>query len=118
MNIDKLAPAPWKAEGERLWPKSGPALAKFQGWASGEPEACAEFCALARNAFDVMMRRGFGVKTWHHPERGQQWKATDTGGFFLNVQYAADPFTALVEADRWYRENVESVTPAADLPAS
>jgi hypothetical protein len=63
----------------------------------------AEFIALARNAFDVMVRRGWSIRKdklgsrWHVPEahRPNYCAAGD------------DPFTALVEADKWYKENVE-----------
>ena len=72
----------------------------------------AQFIAIARNAFDVMMRR--------------KWRAeqADDGKWFVHqiigllpdfdafvkytrVTYHDDPFTALVEADKWYAVNVE-----------
>lgn len=84
-----------------------------EAWEKGPPTVAAnmEFTALASAAFDVMARRGwtvaaewsdhgkFIVNGWHVvPARGQ-WDH--------HVTYP-DPFTALVEADKWYTANVES----------
>lgn len=72
----------------------------------------AEFIALAGRAFDVMMRRGWGVA--HFPCKRNKvgvWMAIECqdGPIIENVSTGwPDPFTALVEADRWYKENVES----------
>lgn len=74
------------------------------------PEAVAnlaEFCAVARNAFDVMMRRGWGVV---HRQSG--WFAAIPEECFQNeIAFRKmrwpDPFTALVESDKWWIENVE-----------
>ena len=69
--------------------------------------ADAEFHALARNAFDVMMRRGWGVEQiWNNDLRIHRWFIV-TGLSVALREGFVDPFTALVEADRWYRENVE-----------
>ena len=73
-----------------------------------------EFIALARNAFDVMMRRGW-IAVQHCMTPGQEtWivlnkfkVAVERGGNSGVYFEAADPFTALVEADKWYKENVE-----------
>lgn len=75
----------------------------------GDPE----FAATAAEAFRVMMRRGW------RPSRDRP----DGGWYVSNRQMIEatvglpderypkriwpDPFTALVEADKWYRENVE-----------
>lgn len=87
-----------------------------------------EFIALARNAFDVMMRR----KTWivrlmpSHADRDSWvvlWGLASGPGPFKEYQAWAyernhdNPFTALVEADKWYRENVEKIK-AATSPAA
>lgn len=75
----------------------------------GQRSADAEFIAIARNAFDVMMRRG-----WSPLKSRNGWRVDqDDGTYFAfgkdGVEPAewADPFTALVAADAWYRENVE-----------
>ena len=108
MDLSKLSPAPWASVA--------------QGWAFKEgrtgvylichgrsclatcssSESDADFIALARNAFDVMMRRGWSVyrDEWSH------WRITYDGA---DTQSYADPFTALVEADRWHKEHVEHV---------
>ena len=67
------------------------------------------FVALARNAFDVMMRRGWcaipwegGWTVWAKEFDNADWREGRVG-----VQVRSDPFTALVEADKWYKANVE-----------
>lgn len=78
----------------------------------GPSKADAEFIALARNAFDVMMRRGWCPVLRDKGEwvvqDGEEWvyRFANYGGDGSRIN-AADPFTALVEADRWYRANVE-----------
>jgi hypothetical protein len=83
-----------------------------------EAEANAAFIALGRNAFDVMMRRRWSPVA--SPIAGTWRVDTDDGAYFaygkededgVNPAEFADPFTALVEADRWYRENVEAREP-------
>jgi len=75
-----------------------------------------EFIALARNAFDVMQRRGWSVKlingSWtpceSTPAEYQFWqKPQFLKSICCDVRGWPDPFTALVEADRWYSEHVE-----------
>lgn len=72
-----------------------------------EARTDAKFFTLARNAFDVMMRRGWSVGRkadgkWRvdvparKPYDGGSWECL-----------ADDPFTALVEADAWFKANVE-----------
>ncbi len=68
--------------------------------------------ALARNALDVMLRRG-----WYARRDGQGW-FVDLWGLedvlpakWDHLGISDDPFTALVKADRWYRENVEVSPP-------
>jgi len=53
-----------------------------------------EFVALARQAFAVMMRRGWGLV---HTDAG--WWAVQ-GYEVLNVAVQPDPFTAILDADR------------------
>lgn len=66
------------------------------------------FLQLARAAFDVMMRRGWGVEN-----RGG-WYATSKYGDRAvgGTDLYPDPFTALVEADAWYKQNVEAAPEA------
>lgn len=110
MDLSKLTPAPWSSVAQ-MWGDSAVPTGKFVLAHGKTPvaiflnEADCDAAALARNAFDVMMRRG-----WHSrllPD-GRGWTVDvaqcrhygDKGMF-------ADPFTALVEADRWYAANVE-----------
>ncbi len=114
MNMNKLTPAPWilapwtlkqadvieGVEDEpctvaKCWSSSfapAPDIAKVN----------AEFIALARNAFDVMMRRGWGVE-----KLGDGWQIVTDEMRALRESFS-DPFTALVEADKWHKENVET----------
>lgn len=74
-----------------------------------------EFIALSRNAFDVMMRRGW---TAIPMRRGDElwWSVRLKDGSDMDLKFIvnspsrglfSDPFTALVEADKWYRENAK-----------
>jgi hypothetical protein len=71
------------------------------------------FVVLARQAFDVMLRRGWGVD---HGENGWEpcvdLELTTSRRILAGVMTTPgpwpDPFTALVEFDRWYRENIEA----------
>ncbi len=88
MNLDNLTPAPWEVSGGRS--------------AFVVANADAEFCCLARQAFDVMMRRKWSVV---HAEEG--WYAIDEKG--VGVEYHTskdwpDPFTALCAADEWMKK--------------
>lgn len=85
-----------------------------------QDEANAEFIALARNAFDVMMLRGWQVERWQNKFGNYFWRVSQspfhpTTEFwkYLEKRQWVDPFTALVEADKWHRENCEDVDPQA-----
>lgn len=94
IDLANLTPAPWIS-------------APFKSDGSGGTWldiADAHFIAIARNAFDVMMRRGWSVKCF----QSGRWYV-DNGSEYLNS--ADDPFTALLEADAWYKANVEAETP-------
>lgn len=85
LDISRLTPAPWR------YSKMTPA-----DW---------EFYELARNAFDVMMRR----RWWFVPCKNG-WKVRfPERDYTFEEQVFADPFTALVEADCWYVANVERI---------
>jgi hypothetical protein len=85
MDLSKLSPAPWNCGDER-----------------GHNETEDYFIALARNAFDVMMRRW-----WYAQPEDDGWSVVGSGFSEVIESRHADPFTALVEADKWYKENVE-----------
>lgn len=129
INLEKLTPAPWEVNGVALI--HNPRRIDPAGRVAFMEPHCqrsdAAFIALARNAFDVMMRRG-----WHavrdRSRDGQHWVAvsyekdpyesnpimTDEDGL---EDWRPDPFTALVEADAWYKANVEKIRPTP-TPAS
>ena len=108
IDLKKLTPAPWQAQGEGiccgLYAEPGHMLIfdPDSTWAD------ASFIALARNAFDVMLRRGW----YAYPPSSQQvgW-GVDARPQALPMDLCKlswpDPFTALVEAEKWYVANVE-----------
>lgn len=108
MDLGKLSPAPWQvASGS--WGNGGcySYVCNINHDTRADGETDREFITLARNAFDVMMRRGWTAnwnvdKSWGVQDA---WTARYPKG--LGGQGWPDPFTALVEADRWYKENVE-----------
>ncbi len=99
VDLSKLSPAPWHNVGHELYFGD-----TFHQQISKETDAA--FIALARNAYDVLTRRRWGL-------------TKEAGGFWIvdirnpeiqrlmNYPCPTCPFTALVEADAWYRENVE-----------
>ena len=105
MDVSELSLGPWFSHGTQLCSGSvfsANVVAEFKA------EADAKHAALARNAFDVMVRRGwFPISV---PGRGM-WRCGTRGQHFgvETIEYA-DPFTALVEADKWYREHVEKAS--------
>jgi hypothetical protein len=115
MDLTKLPPAPWKVECDRDGGHYIPHHGRFP-MLLPECEVEADlaalyFAALARNAFDVMMRRGWNSSVdvqgkWFVVDRhNRPVHHADEHG---NPVRLADPFTALVEADKWYVENVEN----------
>jgi len=123
MDLNKLTPAPW------FWSKCGnwifgPDVNGIVGehilcyntdddGLHGE-QADKDFIALARNAFDVMMRRGWSPCLAEEDGPLDEWTLFDSGGLpviscpgVTVPRIWPDPFTALVEADEWYKENVE-----------
>ena len=99
----------WKRGGRAwrpaFWHRVGiPGSEKYH---SDQAKVNAEFITLARKAFDVMMRRNW------HPHRAliSGWYAAEQHSVHTAVLPAIicdDPFTALVEADDWYKANVEA----------
>lgn len=130
IDLTKLTPAPWEVHdggpnhsicavtGENT---CGPL---FERWDGSEDTTDAEFACLARNAFDVMMRRGWSVQAESDGPSLRWWVSGENlfgrGGFdpndwhpsafdkYLTETRWPDPFTALVEADAWYVANVEA----------
>lgn len=107
--------------GPNKWPMPVVCVDFEEGRFKEEPTDLA-FIALARNAFDVMMRRG-----WHPVKNGNDWHVVVPGTshgvvykFWHDRAGCVDPFTALVVADEWYRENVEvaPTPPPCSGPAS
>jgi len=136
IDLTKLAPAPWSILRDHgiikafhpeleegavivLGPPRGGTHMHPEVFASNEivgyamPEAI-EFVVLAREALDVMMRRGwYPVKEqrgWIVATQGMAAKLTPTLWDGWKAIVAQDPFTALVEADAWYRTNVENTS--------
>lgn len=130
MDLEKLTPAPWRmkrrySNGCEIVPRihCEPSKDRECGWIAdcvGAPYlgyestlVNAEFIALARNAFDVMMRRGWWAK---FDLQLKLWKLSSMLGAepprgiwakWITCNLFPDPFTALVEADAWYKANVE-----------
>lgn len=132
IDLTKLAPAPWFVNYSETTDDrgDGPACLSIGPYeedgadafmfsetfsaSDGSPDridAIFEFAALARNAFDVMIRRGW--HTW--PLDDGTWEVGSGDGRWWvetipSVLSWPDPFTALVAADQWYRENIEKET--------
>jgi hypothetical protein len=115
MDASKLSPAPWHVKGpwsNGLFDVVADAPDYGRSPAINLDAVDAEFIALARNAFDVMMRRGW----WAARLKDGKWRVSTFCAIhgesafrkFLVHQMCDDPFTALVEADKWYREKNES----------
>ena len=115
MDMSKLTPAPWMPlfadwQPPRVVCESNEVGAIITGDVV-QGEQWAEFIALARNAFDVMLRRGWcAVPTLQVDESLGPWcvrSRTELLTRLMTLRWP-DPFTALVEADKWYAENVEN----------
>jgi hypothetical protein len=135
IDLEKLTPAPWQESAGIVSTETEPfprlADCTWGDVDDDQTEANARFIALARNAFDVMMRRGWGVRQAQSGKRKGMWFAFEGDGVALHkdawdfgrvqglrdaVFFHADPLTALIEADRWYRENVEAKAAPEDKP--
>ncbi len=118
LDLTKLTPAPWcvrhgELDSSVFCGSENPLDAKCGFHLPGSTDAA--FIALARNAFDVMMRRKFSPEKVGENEFSVLMDGETLGSMWIGFTdpYTgkrlvwADPFTALVEADEWYRENVE-----------
>ncbi len=123
MNLDKISPAPWSSviqayatmldENGGFLPTGKFVLARgLEQVAIFDSEADCDHAALARNAFDVMTRRGWGVAVHLDGSvsgaRPRCWVVVDEEGNLVTNTSYFDPFTALVAADEWYKANVEN----------
>lgn len=120
MDLSKLTPLPWEVDcyvhDDNLCDLGHPCLDKqrreeFLILATEMRRVDAEFCVLARKAFDVMMRRRdwvmcklsdgrFGLRT-----RGQDLLCRNAYDGGDGTYFASDdPFTVWVEADKWYEQ--------------
>ncbi len=112
INLAKLTPGPCRVEIiDDVCGSEYAKLARADGSFFGSfwlPDD-AEFYVLARNAFDVMMRRGWFVVPNYCNRPGTFWRVKTGLAGDLEIEWREwpDPFTALVEADAWYKANVE-----------
>lgn len=77
-----------------------------------EPKVNAEFIALARNAFDVSAKRGWGYRLdviqEHHSYRS--WVVIGPLSERVPLEHKTDrsnPLLALVKAEKWFVANIE-----------
>lgn len=116
----KLTPMPVTVQGKFVW---GPPTAEPGQAARFVPiighltnPADAEFYVAAREAFDVMVRRGWGPQmtadgwTVRDFPRKHVTEGVKTFREWAIRQSWPDPFSALIEADRWYTANVDGAT--------
>ena len=130
LDLSKLSPMPWTWEEHpraaykhyegklgKFVDHRGLAVCSF-GNSESDYQQCGaepskdniEFITLATKAFDIMMRRGWGCS---HGPRGW-WvncpmEVCLKFGVNFKMEPFPDPFTALVEAEKWYVEHVENV---------
>lgn len=119
MDINKLKPVPWETDknAHHEWligypGKDNNGRDDFFYVAHEMEKDDAEFCCLARNAFEIMVRRGWSVRSeWCNLNEFvvTGWNVVDQNGVPLRQHYVSygDPFTALIEADMWYKENIK-----------
>ncbi len=110
LDLSKLTPAPWRLQcaGSGLVIDAEDLPAADCG---GDVDA--QFIALARNAFDVMMRRSWGVRVTTGVSHQAVFHVHDDGRDIGPTCYTC-PFTALVETDKWANENPD--LPVTDYP--
>lgn len=122
LDLSKLTPAPWELVLQDWQPPQLLAADKMSGLIgtghTESAEAMLQFAALARNAFDVKVRRG-----WSEIRIDGLWMAVDDRGRPIDDTWLVQhpdrtptmqrfwpyPYISLVEANKWYRENVEFV---------
>lgn len=126
MELSKLSPAPWTPQvvsSDRIHYKVPEARIQVNTnptWKVGDRDALAfsaqtdaEFIALSRDAFDVMMRRGWEVirygKQWalRYPQMSVGAESWVRFCDWIDANRRDNPFTVLKDSDLWYKENVE-----------
>ena len=104
IDLEKLSPAPWDKVAGDIFSTSVPGGVLVLSDAGLTPTD-EEFIVLARNAFDVMMRRG-----WYMSSDEDRWYLSGRRCMELPTAFLsrkATPFDAaenMVEADRWMKE--------------
>ena len=116
INFSCLTPAPWVVETIDTFKVirdevTGGAMLLPEDDENERHIAAMEFAALARNAEDVLIRRGWGIRQSHDGKwmvmdnvHNLLWHENRQGGYFTGFNH---PFKALVESDVWWKENVE-----------
>jgi hypothetical protein len=122
MDLSKLTPASeWKVKpsADADWPGAktlffGAGVARFTAMREAfvrpterdiaETQAAAEMCLLARRALDIQIRRG-----WAAIRDFDGWCVIDDCCQVVRPDsFWPDPYTALLETEKWFIENVES----------
>lgn len=117
LDIEKLSPAPWHVEDyPSSWPSitSGPADDASERHSIDDPMEPWDMvmCAMARNFLEITMRRGWGVVRFQ-----SGWAIAfpdmEIPNRLRHMRWP-DPFTAAIEAEKWWVENME--TKGSDSP--
>ncbi len=107
IDLTKLTPAPWEVEPfDPDFPSGaiyGPGAGRFAGVLGSDGDCTdAVFIALARNAFDVLIRRGgWSLQCVCWQGNARSYRVLDEHDEPVGEQ-ANNPFTALVDADCWF----------------
>lgn len=113
MNLEGLTPEPWtvcsvpehEEPDTHLIGTNGIFFGRIVGSPGRDAATDTAFIWLARKAFGVMQRRGWGVV--HFPSGWTiAFKSMSPLERFRGLRWQ-DPFTALVEADDWWRRNID-----------
>jgi hypothetical protein len=131
LDLSKLSPAPWlRVPYGGNWVDRDECLAvghpltesgicdASHSWqqiflGSGAQRTDIEFVVLARAAFDVLLKRRVWRVIMMHQQ--DQWGVQTGDGHYYSRSWA-DPFTALVEADKLYEEDRKLREANKDLP--
>lgn len=106
-DASKLSPAPWATVGTEIGSTAVNANGNIID-VHGDESSDSSFIVLARNAFDVMLRRyEWRIRSCTAGDYSIWWEVYDENDRHVAGGRWPDPFTAIVEADKWYRENVE-----------
>ena len=120
LDLTKLSPAPWHAEQQHdqaeVWGGEGGFSQLMYG--ALERMTDLEFVVLARNAFDIQMRRRkegwcvgtdmdgrfrlMGFMLLESMQQNEPWMK------WIRTHSFDNPLTCWIEAEKWYVENVEN----------